>query len=227
MVIFMVILGVFIGAALFVGFTMAIPFLLLLLADYFVFAFVVGKLFEKNIACRGFAVILSTVLLISTAFAGVGTGMALYAYSGLDSFAGVRTIIARDISDDAFLYEIKLHVYSDKIKIMKVALDSAGKREDASFTGWAKSLLGGNNITKCTYTGKNRGIIREGKTKIIPCFYDLAISGGQYDGKTLRFGVMYNKIPLKADEIWKLDVVDDVRFEDMGGNWHDVYVQFR
>lgn len=227
MVILLVLVGVFVGFALFVGFTIAIPFLLLLFADYFAFVFVIGKLFAKNIVCSIFAVILSAVLLGSTVFAGYGTGIALYEYSGLDSFTGMRTIMARDISDDESLYEIKLNVYSDKIKILKVALDSNGKRKDATFTGWIKSLLDGNSMTKCTYIGKSKGIIREGKTKIIPCFYDLDISGGQYDGKTVRLGAMYNKIPIQADEIWKLDVIDDVKFEGLGGNWHDMYVQFR
>lgn len=80
MVILMLIAGVLIGIMLFLGFTMVIPFLLLLLVDFFIFCFVIARLFAKNTVCTIFAVILSAVLLVSTAFVGWGTGIALYKY---------------------------------------------------------------------------------------------------------------------------------------------------
>ncbi|MDE5899575.1 MAG: hypothetical protein K2H09_10005 [Treponemataceae bacterium] len=126
MVILLVLVGAFVSFALFVGFTMVIPFLLLLLVDYFVFCLVIAQLFARNVVCTILSVILSAVLLVGTVFVGWGTGMALYNYfvpSGKPYHEKQNEAYAKEKADGVFTFKAEPYKRTSAPIVLKIDAD--------------------------------------------------------------------------------------------------------
>jgi len=120
---------------------------------------------------------------------------------------GKTTIIAKDVSEENILYELKISPNSKKIKIKKIKLNSDGTRPDDTFKGVISSFFS-SDIERCTFEPVNQGLIRQSQTTVYACWYELELYGGKYDGKILRYGIIDEVKPrikpVKENEISKI-----------------------